>query len=107
MEEMDKTVATITTHVKKKSETSLTTTINKWIHILIEHRDLKTITTDLKKLKTALEDKNAEKVVTLIASLGEETTKAAAMAKGREGTTIKALEKALTTGSKTIAKFIK
>lgn len=75
---------------------------------MIEYKDLKTITTDLKKLKTALEDKkNAEKVVALMASLGEETTNAASMAKGREETTIKALGKALTTGFKTIAKFIK
>jgi hypothetical protein len=57
-------------------------------------------------LKTAFEDKNFEKVVTLMATLGEETTKAAEMAKGSEATKIKALGKALSTGSKTIAKYM-
>lgn len=105
-EQIDKTVETITTHVEKKSGTGLTSTINKWIDTLEDHKDLKTIASDLKKLKTAYEDKNFEKVVTLMATLGEETTKAAEMAKGSEATKIKALGKALTAGSKTIAKFM-
>ena len=41
-----------------------------------------------------------------MATLGEETTKAAEMAKGSEATKIKALGKALSTGSKTIAKYM-
>ena len=41
-----------------------------------------------------------------MATLGEETTKAAEMAKGVEATKIKALGKALTAGSKTIAKLM-
>ena len=94
-EQIDKTVETITTHVEKKSGTGLTSTINKWIDTLEDHKDLKTIASDLKKLKTAYEDKNFEKVVTLMATLGEETTKAAEMAKGSEATKIKALGKAL------------
>ena len=41
-----------------------------------------------------------------MATLGEETTKAAEMAKGSEATKINALGKALTAGSKTIDKFM-
>jgi hypothetical protein len=67
---------------------------------------LKTIAGNLKKLKTAIDDKNVEKAVTLMATLGEETTKAAEMAEGSEATKIKSLGKALTSGSKAIAKFM-
>ena len=105
-EQIDKTVETIASHVEKKSGTGLSSTINKWIDTLEDHKDLKTIASDLKKLEKAFEDKNFEKVVTLMATLGEETTKAAEMAKGVEATKIKALGKALTAGSKTIAKLM-
>ena len=105
-EQIDKTVETIAAHVEKKSGTGLSSTINKWIDTLADHKDLKTIASDLKKLEKAFEDKNFEKVVTLMATLGEETTKAAEMAKGSEATKIKALGKALTAGSKTIAKLM-
>jgi len=105
-EQIDKTVETIAAHVEKKSGTGLSSTINKWIDTLEDHKDLKTIASDLKKLEKAFEDKNFEKVVTLMATLGEETTKAAEMAKGSEATKIKALGKALTAGSKTIAKLM-
>lgn len=105
-EQIDKTVETIAAHVEKKSGTGLSSTINKWIDTLEDHEDLKTIASDLKKLEKAFEDKNFEKVVTLMATLGEETTKAAEMAKGSEATKIKALGKALTAGSKTIAKLM-
>ena len=105
-EQIDKTVETIAAHVEKKSGTGLSSTINKWIDTLEDHKDLKMIASDLKKLEIAFENKNFEKVVTLMATLGEETTKAAEMAKGSEATKIKALGKALTAGSKTIAKFM-
>jgi hypothetical protein len=105
-EQIDATVETISTHVEKKSATGLTTTINKWIDVLEDHKDLKTIASDLKKLQKAIEDKNFEKAVTLMATLGEETTKAAEMADGNEATKIKSLGKALTTSSKAIAKFM-
>ena len=105
-EQIDKTVETINTHVEKKSGTGLTTTINKWIVVLEDHKDLKSVASNLKKLQQAIEDKNTEKAVTLMATLGEETTKAAEMAKGGEATKIKALGKALTSGSKAIAKFM-
>jgi hypothetical protein len=105
-EQIEATVETIATHVEKKSGTGLTTTINKWIDVLEDHKDLKTIAGNLKKLKTAIDDKNVEKAVTLMATLGEETTKAAEMAEGSEATKIKSLGKALTSGSKAIAKFM-
>ena len=47
-EEIDKTIETIATHVEKKSGTGLISTINKWIDVLEDHKDLKTVTTDLK-----------------------------------------------------------
>jgi len=105
-EQIDATVETINIHVEKKSGTGLTTTINKWIDVLEDHKDLKTIASNLKKLQKAIEDKNFEKAVTLMATLGEETTKAAEMADGNEATKIKSLGKALTTSSKAIAKFM-
>ncbi len=105
-EQMDKTVETIATHVEKKSATGLSTTINKWIDTLEDHKDLKSIAGNLKKLQQAIEDKKGDKIVTLMATLGEETTKAAEMAAGSEATKIKSLGKALTAGSKAIAKFM-
>ena len=105
-EQIDKTVETIATHVEKKSGTGLTTTINKWIVTLEEHKDLKAIATNLKKLQQLIEDNKADQAVKLMAMLGEETTKAAEMAEGSEATKIKSLGKALTAGSKAIAKFI-
>jgi hypothetical protein len=41
-----------------------------------------------------------------MATLGEETTKAAEMSNGAEAAKIKALGKALTSGSKAISKFL-
>lgn len=105
-EQIDKTVETIATHVEKKSGTGLTSIINKWIDILEDHKDLKSIASNLKKLQQAIEDKKVDKAVTLMATLGEETTKAAEMAEGSEATKIKSLGKALTAGSKAIAKFM-
>lgn len=105
-DQIDATVSAIENHVEKKSGTGLTTTINKWIDVLDEHKDLKTIGSNLKKLLKAIDDKDFEKVVELMATLGEETTKAAEMAEGKEATKIKALGKTLTSGSKAIAKFI-
>ena len=105
-EQIDSTVETISTHVEKKSATGLTTTINKWIDVLENHKDLKTIASDLKKLEKAIGDKDFKKVVMLMDTLGTETTKAAEMAEGNEATKIKSLGKALSSGSKAIAKFL-
>lgn len=105
-DQIEKTVTTIETHVEKKSATGLSTTIDKWIDVLEEHKDLKTVASNLKKLKKAIDDKDAEKIVELMATLGEETTKASEMAEGKEATKIKVLGKALTAGSKAISKFI-
>jgi hypothetical protein len=105
-EQIEATIETISNHVEKKSGTGLSTTINKWIDVLEHHKDLKTIASNLKKLKQALDDKDAKKVVMLMETLGEETTKAAEMTEGSEATKIKSLGKALTSGSKAIAKFI-
>ena len=104
--QIDKTVETITAHVEKKSGTGLTTTISKWIDVLDEHKELRTIAADLKKLQQAIEDKDTQKAITLMATLGEETIKVADDAEGSEKMKIKALGKSLTTASKTIAKFL-
>jgi hypothetical protein len=105
-EQIEATVETISTHVEKKSGTGLSTTINKWIDVLEDHKDLKTIASNLKKLKIAIDDKDGKKAVVLMETLGEEVTKAAEMAEGSEATKIKSLGKALTSGSKAIAKFL-
>jgi hypothetical protein len=105
-DQIEATVETISTHVEKKSATGLSTTINKWIDVLEDHKDLKTIASNLKKLKQAIEDKDGKKVVALMQTLGEEVTDASEMAEGSEATKIKSLGKALTSGSKAIAKFL-
>ena len=104
--QIDSTVETIETHVEKKSGTGLSTTINKWIDTLEDHKELKTVASNLKKLKEAIDDKDTKKAVTLMETLGEQTTKAASEAEGSEATKIKQLGKALTTASKAIAKFM-
>jgi hypothetical protein len=103
--QIDTTVSTIEGHVEKQSITGLSGTINKWIDTLENHKELKTISGNLSKLKDAIESKNAGKIVSLLATLGDETSKAAENAKGSEATKIKHLGKALTTASKAVAKF--
>ena len=104
--QIDSTIETIQNHVEKKSGTGLTSTINKWIDTLEDHKGFKTIASNLNKLKEAIDGKNGEEAVALLATLGEQTTAAADKAEGAEATKIKHLGKALTTASKAIAKFI-
>lgn len=104
-EELDSAATTIATNVEKKSGTGLTSAINKWVDVLDAHKDLMPIAGNLKKLLVAIDHKKGDDIVTLMATLGEETTKAAEMAAGDEMTKIKALGKALTAGSRAIAKF--
>ena len=104
--QIDSTVKTIEDHVEKKSGTGLSPTINKWIDILEDHKELKTVASNLKKLKEAIDDKDTKKAVTLLETLGEQTTKAASEAEGTEATKIRHLGKALTSASKAIAKFM-
>jgi hypothetical protein len=103
--QIDTTVSTIEGHVEKKSIAGLSGTINKWIDTLEDHKGFKTIAGNLSKLKDAIESKDADKIVSLLATLGEETSKAAEKANGTEATKIKHLGKALTTASKAVAKF--
>jgi len=105
--QIDSTVKTIEEHVEKKSATGVTGVISKWIDTLEDHKDLKTIASNLNKLKEAFEGKDFKKVVTLLETLGEQTTKAADGAEGTEATKIKHLGKVLTTTSKAIAKLVK
>jgi hypothetical protein len=104
--QIDSTVKTIEDHVEKKSATGVTTAINKWIEVLEEQKGLKPIAANLHKLKEAMENKEFKKVATLLETLGEETTKAAADAEGAEATKIKHLGKVLTTTSKAISKLV-
>lgn len=103
---IDSTVKAVEDHVEKKSVVGVSSTINKWIETLADHKGLKTIASNLDKLKDALESKDTEKIVTLLETLGEQTTKAADEAEGAEATKIKHLGKALTTASKAIPKFV-
>jgi len=104
--QIDSTVKTIEEHVEKKSATGVTGVINKWIDTLEDHKDLKTIASNLDKLKEAIESKDFKKVATLLETLGEQTTKAAGEADGTEATKIKHLGKVLTTTSKAISKLV-
>lgn len=104
--QIDSAVKAIEDHVEKKSTTGVSGAINKWIETLESNKGLKTIASNLTKLKEALESKDADKIVTLLETLGEQTTKAADEAEGAEATKIKHLGKVLTTASKTIAKFV-
>ena len=104
--QIDSTVETIQTHVEKKSGTGLSSTINTWIDVLEDHKEFKTVASNLKKLKEAIDDKDTKKAVTLLETLGEQTTEAASNAEGKESTKIKQLGKALTSASKAIAKFM-
>jgi len=103
--QIDTTVSTIEGHVAKESTTGVSATIDKWIDTVEDHKGLKTVASNLKKLKEAIQSKDAGKIVSLLATLGEETTKAAEHAESAEATKIKHLGKALTTASKAVAKF--
>jgi len=104
--QIDSTVKTIEDHLEKKSATGVTGAINKWIDILEDHKGLKTIASNLNKLKEAIESKDFKKVGACMETLGEETTKAAADAEGSEATKIKHLGKVLTSTSKAILKLV-
>jgi len=104
--QIDSTVKTIEEHIEKKSVSGIAVTIKKWIDVLEDQKGLKTIATNLNKLKDAIESKDFKKVATLLETLGEETTKVAGEAEGAEATKIKHLGKVLTTTSKAIAKLI-
>lgn len=104
--QLDSTAKTIEDHVEKKSSTGVSGTINKWIDTLEDHKGFNTIASNLHKLNEAIENKETKNIVTLLATLGEETSHAAEKAEGAEATKIKYLGKALTTASKAIAKLV-
>jgi len=79
---------------------------NKWNETLEDQKSLKTIASNLNKLKEAIESKDTEKTASLLSTLGEQTTKAADDADGSKATNIKHLGNALKTASKVIAKLV-
>lgn len=91
--------------VEKQTTTGATGAISKWITILDKHDGLKPISENLQKLKEAIADKDGAKIVKLMTSAGEATTKAAEEAEGDEAKKIKMLGKCLTTAAKAISKF--
>jgi len=103
---IDSTIKTIEDHVEKGSTAGVATSINSWIKTLESHKELKTIASDLEKLKEAISAKDGKKIADLMTALGSETTKAAESAKGGEATKIKHLGKALSTAAKAIAKLV-
>ena len=103
--QIDTTISTVEEHAEKKSGAGAMGTINKWIDTLENQKGLKIIATNLNKLKDAIESKDAVKIVSLLAALGEKTIKAAENAAGAEATKIKNLGITLVTASKVIAKF--
>lgn len=103
---IESTIESIEEHVKKESTTGVPAAISSWMKALEGHDQFKAIVKDLEKLKAALADKDGAKIADLMASLGEQTTKAGEGAEGNEGTKIKHLGKVLTTAGKAIAKFM-
>jgi hypothetical protein len=104
---LDSTIEAIDEHVKKESPTGVTSSISSWIKTLGSHEEFKDIASDLEDLKTALSDKDGQKIAELLAKLGEATTAAAEKAEGKEGSKVKKLGKALTMASKAVAKLAK
>lgn len=68
--------------MEKGSTAGVATSINSWIKTLESHKELKTIASDLEKLKEAISAKDGKKIADLMTALGSETTKAAESAKG-------------------------
>jgi hypothetical protein len=102
---LQETIEMIEKDVEKKSHTGASGAITKWITTLNKHDELKPISTKLEKLKEAIADKDGEKIVELMTSLGEATTKAAEEAEGDDAKKIKMLGKCLVTAAKAISKF--
>jgi len=102
---LDATVEMIQKDVEKESLTGATGAITKWITTLSKHDELKPISTKLEKLKEAIADKDGKKIVELMTSLGEATTKAAEDAEADDAKKIKMLGKCLVTAAKGISKF--
>jgi hypothetical protein len=103
--EIDSTIASVEELVKKESVSGASGAITKWIEALSSHKELKGIAGNLEKLKEAISAKNGKKIVELMTTLGEETTKASMHAEGDESQKIKNLGKTLSTAAKAISKF--
>jgi len=99
------TIEMIEKDVEKKSLTGSSGAITKWITTLDKYDELKLISTKLEKLKEAIADKDGKKIVALMTSLGEATTKAAEDAEGDDAKKIKMMGKCLVTAAKAISKF--
>lgn len=102
---LDSTSMMVTNQVEKKDLTGVSNSISGWISKLSEYDSLKSVAADLGKLNEALAAKDGKKIVSLMATLGTETTKAADSAHGEEATKIKHLGKALSSASKAISMF--
>ncbi len=102
---LDETIEMIEKDVEKKSLAGASGAISKWITTLAKHDELKPISTKLEKLKEAVAEKDGKKIVELMTSLGEATTKAAEDAEGDDAKNIKMLGKCLVTAAKAISKF--
>lgn len=101
------TIKLLEKHVKDQSTTGVANSLGSWIETLKQHKELKGIADDLESLKTAISDKNGQKIASLMEKLGHETVKAAEGAEGAEATKISALGKALLTSSKALSKLVK
>jgi hypothetical protein len=103
--EIDSTIEKIESHVEKGTPTGVKATINTWIKKLGEQEGLSGISDNLEKLQDALEVKDGKKIISLLTTLGEDTTAAAADAEGKDATKVKALGKALSTAAKALGKM--
>ncbi len=105
-EHIEKTIDALESSIEKETATGSSSSITSWIKTLNEHTGFKTIAHDLEKLKEAIADKDGKKIYTLLEKLGDETTKAAEKAEGKENTAIKKLGKSLLKGAKLVKKLV-
>lgn len=102
---IDSTIETLEKSIEKETINGASPAITKWMASLEGHMEFKPILGKLEKLKSALADKDGKKIVELMTSLGEETSKAGENAEGDEGKKVKMLGKALSSAAKAISKF--
>lgn len=102
---LESTIEMIEKDVEKKSVTGASGAITEWITTLSHYDELKPISSKLEKLKEAISEKDGKKIVELMTSLGEATTKAAEEAEADDSKKIKMLGKCLVTAAKVISKF--
>ena len=104
---LDSTLETLKHEIKNHSTSAAPASISSWITALSGNAALKPIADNLSKLKTAISEKNGAHIVSLMETLGTDTTKSAEKAEAKDKAKILALGKLLTESAKTISTLVK